>query len=166
MDGRAPFCTTVQKPMVEAIVCWYFEGNHETPGFLNGGAKWISYIHSMCTSMGQQVGPFLIPLKEIGSIEVDPSRAGTCPLVAQVSKRPNIQRLSRLVSTGSARSAFCQDARAAQLEYEQASLACRARRVEEEDAWDFVGHVLSVFCSRKLGHRLKMGENPSGFVSV
>ena len=37
--------TTVHENMVEALVCWYLQGNHAFQGFF-GGAKWISSIHS------------------------------------------------------------------------------------------------------------------------
>ena len=34
--------------MVDTIVGRYLQGNQQNPGFLNGGAKWISSIRSMC----------------------------------------------------------------------------------------------------------------------
>ena len=41
MDEIMHHCET----MVETMVCWYLRGSHQRPGFLNGGAKWISSIH-------------------------------------------------------------------------------------------------------------------------
>ena len=43
------------EPMVETIVCWYLRWGIAIPGFLNGGAKWISSIHSMfCRNIGSR----------------------------------------------------------------------------------------------------------------
>ena len=47
VDGRNP--APPQKPWLKPLfvdVCWQFPGNRMIPGFLNGGAKWISPIHN------------------------------------------------------------------------------------------------------------------------
>ena len=33
--------------MVETIACWYLQGSHQKPGFLNGRVTWISSMNSM-----------------------------------------------------------------------------------------------------------------------
>ena len=56
--------------MVETTVCWYVLGNHQTPGFLNGGARLADFatIHSIYSSNEAKLFVFGIDVHRLVSL--------------------------------------------------------------------------------------------------
>ena len=72
--------------MVETIAYWYLQRNRIIPGFLNGGARWISSIHS---SYGRFHGTVLVSKSLLRSV-----RFGQTLEISDGRFPPNVLRLT------------------------------------------------------------------------